>query len=129
MFRNLIIIFLLTLSFEISAQNKTLDSLRNVINQIENSTKNLPIKVSWNWMTLDSALSYNVYYCAADDSSLIPLKDGIDGSSVWEWQTGSTVYNYFWVKNPLMKYLKIGIVGVNQAGKTTAMRCKTYVGF
>lgn len=125
MFRNLIIIFLLTLSFEISAQNKTLDSLRNVIGQIENSTKNLPIKVSWNWMT-NYPEKYEVYYCAADDSSLIPLKDGIDGSSVWDWQTGMTVYNYFWVKNPLMKYLRIGIVGVDKNGQKTLMKCFTY---
>lgn len=111
------------------SQTNTLDSLRNIVSELDASANKLPIKVNWDWMPLDSALSYDVYYCAADDSSLIPLKDGIDGSSVWDWQTGSTIYNYFWVKNPLMKYLKIGIVGVNQAGKATAMKCKTYVGF
>jgi hypothetical protein len=113
----------------VQAQNKTLDSLKNIVSSIEGSINNLPQKVSWDYMPIDSALFYNVYYCAANDTSLMPIHSGSNLDDVWDWQTGSTVYNYFWVKKTSLKYLRIGIAGVNQAGKTTAMRCTTYVNF
>lgn len=104
----------------------TLQKLKDVVNSIDNSTKNLPIKITWNWMPIDSALSYNIYYCAANDTTIMPIKDGANIIDIWDWQTGSTIYNYYWVRRPSTKYLRIGIIGVNQAGKTTVMKCKTY---
>lgn len=125
MFRSLIILFLLMFGVQLMAQNKTLDSLKNIINQLELSAGKLPIKISWNWIP-DYSYKFDVYYCSADDSSKIPIKDGINGDLVWDWQTGSTVYNYYWVKQPLKRFLRIGIVGVNNSGQKTLMKCYTY---
>src|SRR5574338_769831 len=124
MFKSLIILFLLAGS-QVLAQNNTLDSLRNIITALENSADNLPIKVSWNWLP-NYPEKYEVYYCSADDTTIMPVKDGVDGDLVSDWQTGSTVYNYFWVKQPLKRFLRIGIVGVMSDGQKTLMKCFTY---
>lgn len=125
MFKSLIILFLLTAGAQILAQNNALDSLRNIITALENSADNLPIKVSWDWMP-DYPEMYEVYYCSGDDTSLMPIKDGIESGLVWDWQTGSTIYNYYWVKQPLKRFLRIGIVGVMSDGQKTLMKCFTY---
>lgn len=108
------------------SQNKTIDSLRNAITELELSTKQLPIKVSWNYLPYNEAVSYDVYYCSADDTSKIPLKDGIDANLVWDWKLGNTIYNYLWVKQPLKRFLRIGIVGIGGNGQSTLMKCYTY---
>ncbi len=116
------LIFLILFTALAFGQNKTLDSLRNVVSDLENSAGKLPIKVSWEWMPVDSASYYVVYYCSADDINKIPIKDGVNPDDIWDWKVGSTIYNYCWVKRPLKKYLVIGLIGVNQAGKKTRLR-------
>jgi len=124
MFRSFIILFLLAASIQMLAQNNTLDSLRNVVTSLENSAENLPVKVNWEWMP-EYPVKYDVYYCSADDTTIMPITDGVNGDLVADWMTGSTIYNYFWVKPPLKRFLRIGIIGVF-SGQKTLMKCYTY---
>jgi hypothetical protein len=83
------------------------------------------IKVTWD--TDPHNLWYRVYYCAGDDSSLFPIKNGVTHDQVWDWQTGSTLYPYFYVKNDgYGKYFRVGIIGESSTGDLSKMIIKTY---
>lgn len=74
-----------------------------------------------------NALWYQVYYCAGDDSSLFPLKNGITHDKVWDWQTGSTLYPYFYVKNDgYGKFYRVGVIAVSPTGDMSPMMINTY---
>lgn len=83
------------------------------------------IKVTWE--TQSTALWYRIYYCAGDDSSKFPIKDGITHDQVWDWQTGSTLYPYFYIKNDgYGKFYRVGVIAESFSGDLSTMVCKTY---
>ena len=83
------------------------------------------IKVTW--QPDSQNLWYNVYYCAGDDSSKFPLKENSLHSDVWDWQSGSTLYPYFYIKNDgYGKYYRVGVIGISPTGDMSAMSIQTY---
>lgn len=85
------------------------------------------IKVTWDLDQTGNILWYNVYYCAGADSSVFPLKDGVTHEQVWDWQTGSTLYPYFYVKQPYLgDFFRVGIIGVSADGNMSTMTVQTY---
>jgi hypothetical protein len=84
-------------------------------------------QIKVNWDTDSHNLWYRVYYCAGDDSALFPIKNGVTHDQVWDWQTGSTLYPYFYVKNDgYGKYFRVGIIGESSTGDLSKMTVKTY---
>lgn len=83
------------------------------------------IKVTWDMQP--NALWYQVYYCAGDDSSKFPIKDGVTHDQVWDWQTGSTLYPYFYIKNDgYGKFYRVGVIAVSFSGDLSPMKVMTY---
>lgn len=83
------------------------------------------IKVTWD---MDAqAAYYKVYYCAGNDTSLFPIKDGVTHQQVWDWWTGDTLYPYFYVKNDgYGDYYRVGVIKVSFSGDYTTMTVQTY---
>lgn len=85
------------------------------------------IKVSWDLDQTGNTLWYNVYYCSGADSSVFPLKDGMTHDQVWDWQTGSTLYPYFYVKQPFVgTFFRVGVIGVSADGTPARLSVQTY---
>ncbi len=142
MVSELVKIFVLLIIFVIAAypQNKTLDSLRNVIIALDSSVSRLPVKVQWNFYPTNNpdslkVLWYEVYYCAGDDSSKFPFHlgcsytDTINGFTVEEWRAGETFQNSGYVTNKHhQKFWRFGVIGKTKDGVRTKMFfCKTYL--
>ena len=85
------------------------------------------IRVEWDQDVTGQTLWYQVYYCAGDDTTLFEIRDGVRHDEVWDWQTGSTLYPYFYIKNDGWgKYYRVGVIGVTKDGDQSTMTCTTY---
>lgn len=72
------------------------------------------IKVSWNPQVSPTGkypVVYHVYYVAGDDTTKFPVKLGATDADIWDWQVGTTIQSYFYVKNDgYGKYFRVGVI-------------------
>jgi hypothetical protein len=90
------------------------------------------IKLSWNPSTDPDVWQYAIFYCQGLDTTLFPIKTGVDPDTLWKsepittWQH-ATVYDLKFALEPKtipgITYLRLGVSAINSAGKYGLIRC------
>ena len=90
------------------------------------------ITVRWDGTGESDVLWYAVFYCQGADTTLFPFNTGTDPDSLWmneeivNWSFARTVNDYYChIPNDMVgiTYLRIGVAGINAAGKVGVIRC------
>lgn len=88
------------------------------------------IKIQWDSQESPNKqypVVYHIYYCAGDDTSLFPVKNNAVHQDIWDWEIGTTINNYFYVKNDgFGKFFRIGIIPYSWDGTPADIRIITF---
>ena len=90
------------------------------------------IKLIWTPSIDPDVWQYAIFYCQGLDTTLFPIKTGVDLDTLWKsepisnWQY-ATVYDLKYCLEPKtmtgLTYLRLGISGINSAGKFGIIKC------
>jgi hypothetical protein len=117
---SIVLAILLLFNIEIFSQNNLIVKPAQVI------------KLSWNASTDADVWQYAIFYCQGLDTTLFPIRTGVDPDTLWKsepittWQY-STVYDLKFALEPKniagITYLRLGISAINSAGKYGLIKC------
>jgi len=90
------------------------------------------VKLSWNPSTDADVWQYAIFYCQGLDTTLFPIRTGVDPDTLWKsepisnWQY-ATIYDLKFCLEPKVMtgitYLRLGVSGINSAGKFGIIKC------
>lgn len=90
------------------------------------------IKLTWGASTEPDVWQYAIFYCQGSDTTLFPIKTGVDPDTLWKsepisnWQY-ATIYDLKFCLEPKLMtgttYLRLGVSAINQAGKYGLIKC------
>ena len=90
------------------------------------------IKLTWNTSSEADVYQYAVFYCQGVDTSLFPFNTGTDPDSLWmnepisNWSFARVYdkkFHYEPAVIPGITYVRLGVAGINLAGKLGLIQC------